>query len=280
MVLILGSKGMLGGALRKLYPQSIAWDREDVDVMDIEALSSKLKAVSSKPSAIINCVAFNDVDGAETKPDIAFRLNTEVPGILAKICKELNIPLVHFTSQLVFDGEMGEYAENSIPHPLSVYGQSKYQGELEIQKNTDHYYIIRTSVLFGPKGLSDVSKKSFVDLMLDLSTKTDTIKAVDDEISSITYTEDLAAFVKVLLEENYPYGIYHITNSGQASWYDMAKEIFTITGKKINVIPVPSTEFPRAAKRPAKAVLLNTKLFKLRPWQQALREFLTNSTSS
>ena len=274
MVLILGSQGMLGGALKKIYPTAIAWDRGDCDVADEGGLRLKIKGLSAAPEAIINCVAFNDVDGAETKQEIAFTLNTEVPGILAAICKELHIPLVHFTSQLVFNGTKGEYMESDRPQPMSVYGKSKYQGELEIQNNTGQFYIVRTSGLFGPKGESASSKKSFVDIMLDLSAKSDTIKAVDDEVSSFTYVRDLAENVKLLLDERLPYGIYHVVNSGQASWYGLAKEIFAITGKKAGLIPVPAAEFPRAAKRPGKAILLNTKLSPIRPWQEALREFL------
>ena len=110
--------------------------------------------------------------------------------------------------------------------------------------------------------------------MLDLSQKTATIKAVNDEISNLTYAPDLAGAVKKLVSENFPYGIYHLTNSGFASWYEIAKEIFTITGKQIDLQPVPSSYFPRKASRPKKSVLINTKFPALRPWQEALKEFL------
>ena len=273
-VLILGAKGMLGGALQKIFPGATAWDREDCDVTDFANLPQKIGSLQNL-AAVINCVAYNDVDGAETHHDLAFQLNSEVPVNLAKICRQFNIPLVHFTSQLVFDGAKGEYMEADLPNPISVYGESKYSGEQEIQKATDKFYIIRTSVLFGLKGQSELSKKSFVDLMLDLSQRSATIKAVEDEQSSITFVNDLAENVKEILENRPAYGIYHITNSGSATWYDFAKEIFSITGSQVNLIPVPSTEFPRTAKRPAKAVLLNTKLSALRPWQAALQEFLT-----
>ena len=275
-VLILGAKGMLGGQLRKVFINSLAWDREDIDVTDYEKLAEKIRILDPQPSVIINCVAFNDVDGAEEKKEIAFRLNSEVPGKLAGICKNLNIPLVHFSTNYVFDGLKGEYSESDIPNPLSVYAQSKYEGELEIQKNTNQYYIIRTAVLFGPKGESELSKKSFIDIMLDLSQKSATIKAVIDEINSTTFVSDLAAHLAIVLQKKMPYGIYHITNSGSASWYDFAAELFLITEKNIQLIPVPSTEFPRKARRPAKSILQNTKLPPLRPWQNALREFITN----
>jgi dTDP-4-dehydrorhamnose reductase len=129
-------------------------------------------------------------------------------------------------------------------------------------------------VLFGPKGASNLSKKSFVDLMLDLSDKRDTIQAVSDEINSVTYAPDLAAGTHDLLATSPAPGIYHVVNSGGASWLDFAREIFRIAGREVTVLPVPSTLFPRKATRPAKAVLLNTKLPPMRPWQTALAEFL------
>jgi dTDP-4-dehydrorhamnose reductase len=136
---------------------------------------------------------------------------------------------------------------------------------------------VRTAVLFGPKGASDLSKKSFVDLMLDLSTRRDTIQAVSDEINSITYAPDLAAATRDLLANAPPAGIYHVANSGGVSWFDFAREIFRIARRRVTVVPVPSTHFPRKATRPAKAILLNTKLPPHRPWQAALEEFLARS---
>ncbi len=277
MVLLLGAKGMLGGQLRKIFPESLAWDREDADVTNFLELREKIIALPKAPEAIINCVAYNDVDGAEENKDLALRLNTEVPGVLAGICQELAIPLVHFSTNYVFDGQKGEYAESDVPNPLSEYAKSKYEGELEIQKHTDRFYIIRTAVLFGPKGESELSKKSFIDIMLALAEKTTTIKAVENEINSLTYVTDLAEQVAKMLQDKSPYGIYHITNSGHASWYELAKETFSITGKNIEVVPVPSSEFPRKAVRPQKSVLINTKLPAMRTWQKALHEFLTSN---
>jgi dTDP-4-dehydrorhamnose reductase len=273
-VLILGAKGMLGGQLMNVFPGSIGWDRNDVDVTKFDELKSKIFGLKETPAAIINCVAYNDVDGAEDNQALAYALNAEFVGKLAEFSKQLDVPLMHFSTNYIFDGEKGEYAESDAPNPLSVYGQSKYQGEQLLQQNTDKFYLIRTAVLFGPKGESKLSKKSFVDLMLQLSEKSDTIKAVTDETNSITLVTDLADGVKYLLTEKKLFGTYHIANEGQASWYDLAKEIYYVMKKKNNLIPVPSTEFPRKARRPKKAVLLNTKLPKMQHWTQALNEYL------
>jgi|ERR1051326_5723506 dTDP-4-dehydrorhamnose reductase len=272
-ILILGAKGMLGGQLLKVFAgDAVGWDREDLDVTDFKKLESKLLEVM--PGAVINCVAYNDVDGAETKKELALKLNAEVPGELARICNNQNIPIVHFSTNYVFNGEKGEYKEDDQPNPLSVYAESKYQGEMAVQNNTVKFYLVRTAVIFGPKGESELSKKSFVDLMLSLVNNSPVVKAVADEINSITYVVDLAGQIKLLLSRKLPFGIYHVTNYGQASWYDFSKEIFRDSNKVVEVLPVSSAEFRRPAVRPKKAVLVNTKLPQLRSWQEALAEFL------
>jgi dTDP-4-dehydrorhamnose reductase len=279
-ILLLGAQGMLGGQLQKLYPDAVCWDREDVDVMDFPALRARILGLGSVPEAIINCVAFNDVDGAEEQSDRAFALNADYVRNLARLAGKIGSRLVHYSTNYVFDGEQGEYAETDPPSPQSVYGHSKLRGEQLAAENTDRYYVIRTAVIFGPKGASDLSKKSFVEIMLDLARRTDTIRAVEDEMNSVTYAPDLAAATRRLLEAAPPSGIYHVSNSGGVSWYEFAKEIFRVAGKRVTVLPVPSTHFPRKARRPKKAILLNTKLPPVRSWQEALQEFLSSSFSS
>jgi dTDP-4-dehydrorhamnose reductase len=273
-VLILGSQGTLGGQLMKLYPEAVGWDREDIDVLDYHSLRAKIGALGFTPEAIVNCVAFNDVDGAEDRPAQAFALNADFVGELARFSKDIGVPLVHYSTNYVFDGVQGEYAEADPPAPLSVYGRSKLRGEQLAAASGAWCYVVRTAVIFGPKGASDLSKKSFVDIMLDLSAKRDTLQVVSDEINSLTYAPDLAAGTHRLLGALPPPGIYHLTNSGGASWFDFAREIFRIAGKNTAVLPVPSSHFPRKAARPPKAILLNTKLPPLRSWKAALAEFL------
>jgi dTDP-4-dehydrorhamnose reductase len=273
-VLVLGAKGTLGGQLMRLYPEATAWDREDVDVLDSSALEARLDDLPSLPLAVVNCVAFNDVDGAEDRPEQAFALNAEFPGRLAQWTKEKGVPLVHYSTNYVFDGARGEYRESDTPAPLSAYGRSKWRGEQLVAQHGGQWYVVRTAVIFGPKGESELSKKSFVDIMLELAAKRDTIEAVADEVNSVTYAADLAAGTRALLEAAPPSGIYHVTNSGNASWFDFAREIYRIKGKSTTVLPVPSNRFPRKAKRPARAILLNTQLPPLRPWQEALADFL------
>lgn len=274
-VLILGCKGTLGSQLMKRYPQATGWDREEIDVLDFPALRARVVDLGFVPDAIINCVAFNDVDGAEERPEQATALNAEFPGRLARYAAELGVPLVHYSTNYVFDGAgSGEYVESDPPAPLSAYGRSKRDGEKRVLEAGGRGYVIRTAVIFGPKGASDLSKKSFVDIMRDLSAVRDTIQAVSDEINSVTYAPDLAAATVDLLERAPEPGIYHVTNRGGASWFEIAQEIFRVMGRHVNLLPVPSTHFPRKARRPAKAILHSTKLPPLRSWREALAEFL------
>jgi len=271
-VLILGARGMLGGQLRGLYPMATGWDIEDLNVLDFDALRARVEALA--PEAIVNCVAFNDVDGAEDRPEQAFALNAEFPGKLARLGAARGIPLVHYSTNYVFDGVQGEYAETDAPSPLSAYGRSKLGGEQAAAAAGGRCYIVRTSVIFGPKGESELSKRSFVDLMLELASGRDVIQAVDDEINSLTYAPDLARATRRLLEDAPAAGVYHLANESTASWCDFAREIFRITARKVTVIPVSSAQFPRKARRPARAVLVNTRRPRLRPWQEALSELL------
>ncbi len=273
-VLILGAQGTLGSQLCRLYPDAVGWDRGEIDATRFESLRAKVNGLGFTPGAIVNCIAFNDVDGAEERSEQAYRLNAELAGNLARFTAELRIPLIHYSTNYVFDGVAGEYAEGAAPAPLSVYGSSKLAGEVEVAHYGSQWYVLRTAVIFGPKGASDLSKKSFIDIMLDLAEKRDALQVVSDEINSVTYAPDLAAATRYVLATQPPSGIYHATNSGGASWYDLAVETFRLRGKRVEVIPVPSTHFPRKAQRPRKAILLNTKLPPIRPWQDALAEFL------
>jgi dTDP-4-dehydrorhamnose reductase len=272
-LLILGAQGMLGTQLARLYPRAIAWDQKDVDVLDAKRFETQFRAVAAGLDAVVNCVAFNEVDGAAARSAAAFELNSAFPGRLAELCRELRLRLVHYSTNYVFDGRKGEYLETDAPNPLSVYARSKLRGERTVAASTDEYYLVRTAVIFGPKGSSEGSKRSFVELMIDLAATRDTIQAVNDEINSVTYAPDLAAATSRLLESEEAFGIYHLTNSGAASWYDLARRVFELTPRKPQLIAVPGSTFPRKAVRPAKAVLLNSKAAQLRPWQEALREF-------
>lgn len=269
----MGAQGLLGGALTRLWPQALAWDRGELDITDFARVAQRLRAAA--PAVIINCAAYNDVDGAEANFVAARLLNAGAVVNLAVVSRRLNSVLIHFSTNYVFDGQKGEYNESDLPSPISLYAESKAKGETAVLQSGCQYYLIRTALLFGRTSGSRGGKKPFVELMLDLSQKTDTIKAVADEVNSLTYAEDLAAAVKRLLAEHYAFGVYHLINSGSASWYEFAAEIFKLSGRTVKLTAVPGGEFPRPARRPKKSVLVNSKFPALRPWQAALREYLT-----
>ncbi len=279
-ILIIGSHGMLGQDLKRVFERDMNWeafayDREEIDITSEDGLRKKISEVG--PSAIINATGYNAVDKCETDEieyELAKKINGYGPGFLAKIAKEKNIPVVHFSTDYVFDGEKGEYAEADKPLPISNYGRSKLLGEEEIQKNTDAYWLIRTSKLFGRPGKSAMSKKSFFDTMIAFAKDNSVLKIVDEEKSCFTYAPDLALETKKMIEEKIPFGIYHVTNAGPCTWYEAAGELFKLAKMDVEVIPVGSSEFPRPAKRPRSSVLLNTKLKPLRHYVDALKEYL------
>ena len=284
-VLIIGSLGNLGQELVRAFEADQNWevfgyDRPAIDITSEESLRKKIKEIL--PGAVINAAAYNAVDKCETDEieyELAKKINGYGPGILAKIGKEKGIPIVHYSTDYVFDGEKGEYDEIAKPAPISNYGRSKLLGEEEIQKNTDKFWLLRTSKLFGRPGKSAMSKKSFFDTMISLAKDNQILKVVDEEKSCFTYTPDLALKTKEIIEEEIPFGIYHVMNEGPCTWFESAVELFKIAKMDVEVVPVASSEFPRPAKRPRSSVLLNTKLKPLRHYTKALKEYLDNNYS-
>ena len=284
-ILIIGSHGMLGQDLVHVFEKDMNWevfgyDRDQIDIASVESLREKIEEVG--PDAVINASGYNAVDKCESDEiefELAKKINGYGPGMLAKICADMEIPVIHYVSDYVFDGEKGEYMETDKPNPVSNYGRSKLLGEEEIQKNTDKFYLIRTSKLFGKPGKSEMAKKSFFDTMIGLAKDNKVLKIVDEEKSCFTYTPDLALETKKMIEEKVPFGIYHVVNEGACTWYEAALELFRLAKMDVEVIPVSSSEFPRPAKRPNSSVLLNTKLKPLRNYKEALKEYLKENYS-
>jgi len=281
-VLIIGAKGMLGKDLVKEYRDNNAkvwaWDREEIDIADKEMVEKKIKELD--PDIIINAAAYNAVDEAEKDEgyETALMVNAKGPQNLARTAKEIQAVFLTYTSDYVFDGKNQEgYKEDDTPNPVNRYGMSKFEGEKRVQDIGGNYFIVRTSKIFGKEGTGQGVKKSFPTIMQELAEKQSEIKVVNEEISCFTYSPDLAKATRFLIEGNYQPGIYHIINTDPCSWYDCAKTLFEILGKKIKLTPVPSSEFPRPAKRPDYSVLINTKLPPLRSYKEAMKEFLSKA---
>jgi len=280
-VLILGAKGMLGQALVHCYGEDegyrvIGWDIEDIDVTDFPEAERKIKEVA--PAVILNAIAYNAVDQCEEDDDEyrkASLLNAEVPEFLARLAQDMEAAFIHYSTDYVFDGESESgYTEDALPYPLSRYGQSKREGEKRVIAVGGVFYIIRLSKLFGRAASSAIAKKSFFEKMLEVAEGKAEVSVVDGEKSCFTYAPDLALATKVLEQHVVPYGIYHLVNADAATWYEATQELFRLAGISVIVKPVAPEAFPRPARRPRCSELLNTKFIPLRPYTEALEEFL------
>lgn len=278
--LIFGSSGALGQELKKTFATENLFcpTSKEADLANYDQIRQIIDTVN--PNLIINAAAYNNVDMAESQEgkDLAFKINGDAVGNLASIAAEIGATLLHFSTDYVFDGENPEgYDENAKPNPINNYGRSKLFGEELILKNTKNFYIVRLSRLFGKKGSSENSKRSFVDIILDSVKQKPELKVTHDKWGLPTFAPDLADACYRLIKEEYPFGIYHITNNGKApTWYEFAQEIIAVKNLNTKLISVPSSEFPRPAQIGTHSILLNKKFPPLRPWQEALKEYLCN----
>jgi len=315
-VLIIGSKGMLGQELAKVFRKDkeckvVAWDREDIDIAKEKEVAKKIGF--TKPDIIINAAAYNAVDKCEESKkefELAKKINGLAPGYLAKAAKKNKAIIVHYSTDYVFNGQPDipeptgctgacascslhqnfkpiiGFDEEAQPDPISNYGRSKLMGEKEVIGNMSakggsasggkNYYLIRTSKIFGLPAKGEGAKKSFFDVMLELGRKNKEIKAVDEETSCFTYAPDLAKKTKEIIDSKKSFGIYHVINGDPCTWYEATVELYRQAKIKANIIPVESSEFPRPAQRPFYSVLLNTKLNPMRSYKEALKDYLKN----
>jgi dTDP-4-dehydrorhamnose reductase len=279
-VLILGNKGMLGHDMETAFhgEDFIGVDKDELDILNREKVYEKF--ITVQPDVVINCAAYTNVDECEKEEDLANLVNGYSVGVLAQACREIDALLVHISTDYVFSGHNYKgYNENDAPGPINAYGRSKLLGENLLVDEMDllddlhpvegRYFVIRTSWLFGRYG------NNFVDTMIDLGKKQKEVKVVNDQRGKPTFTLDLCKQVKWLIDtQDYPSGIYHVTNEGETSWYDFAKKIYELTGIDTDVVACSSDEIKRAAKRPQYSVLNNNKLPPLRSWEEALKEYL------
>ena len=275
-ILILGAGGMLGHDLVQTFSDQdlTAWDIEELDITNEPQVMEKISEL--KPDVVINATGFTNVDGAEQNESTAMKINGEGPAFLAKACQKNHCVLVHYSTEYIFDGSKKDgYNEGDHPKPLNVYGHSKLAGEALLQSYHNRYYILRSSWLYGhapqrgkPRGLN------FVDTMLKLAAEGREINVVNDQFGKPTFTKDLAEKTKSILEQQAPFGVYHVVNEGVCSWHDFAKKIFELKGLNVKLNPIKSEDYPLPTPRPKYSVLNNTKLLPLRSWEEALREYL------
>lgn len=277
-ILILGAKGSLGQTFVDVYSDQkvIAWDREELDITNESEVLDKITELA--PNLIINCAAYNAVDKAEEDREIANQINGYAVGFIGKAADAIGATLVHYSTSYVFDGQNSAgYGENDLPRPQSAYAKSKLLGEMELQENCQNFYLIRTQWLYGRA--SENGKPSFVETMLKLALSGQSIESINDEFGQPTYVLDLASATRALIEDQKPFKTYHLINSGSATWFDWAREIFKIKNLEIKLNPVSRANFVRKAPRPQYGILHNTKFIELRPWHEALEEYLNSASS-
>jgi dTDP-4-dehydrorhamnose reductase len=274
--LVTGANGQLGKELRLLARGHTDIDfffqsREDMPLENFEMIRTVFGVI--KPDVFINCAAYTNVDKAETEKELAFQINGEAVGIIAALCAEANTRLIHISTDYVFDGKgTRPYKETDFTSPVNTYGASKLRGEEQAFAYDPGALVIRTSWVYSSFG------KNFVKTMLRLMHERTEIKVVNDQFGSPTYAADLAmAIMRIAAAETVAGGVYHYSNEGAISWFEFAKAIAEFSGAACEVHPIPSTQFPTPADRPAysvmdKSLIMERFGLELRPWKQSLQQ--------
>ncbi|PJA46362.1 dTDP-4-dehydrorhamnose reductase [Candidatus Uhrbacteria bacterium CG_4_9_14_3_um_filter_36_7] len=275
-ILLFGGQGRLGTAIQNkltqhqyVYPTS-----QEVNITDKEAVTNYIQ--KQPVNIIINLAAYNNVDAAEKDSTLADAINTQAPGYIAEATTEKNIPFVHFSTDYVFEGTKKEgYVESDQPNPINAYGKSKWLGEKKVLEKNLQAFIIRTSRLYGPPAKSPNAKRSFVDIVLDLASKESSFTINESEVSAPTLVDDIALHLQKYFLDSLPEpGIYHMSNQGGCTWFEWAKEIVDILNLPVQILPRDQNQQPRPAKRPLFSILHSTKITPMRPWQEALKNYL------
>ena len=282
VVLVTGANGQLGQSIQFIanqYPnvQFIYTDYQELDITNFESCHTVF--AKYKPQFCINTAAYTAVDKAESEAEKAHLINVIGPENLAKVCKEYNTILLHISTDFIFDGTSTQpYLETDIPNPKSVYGQTKLDGELAVQKNWEKHFIIRTSWVYSQFA------NNFMKTMLRLASERDSLSVVNDQIGTPTYAVDLAEVLMNIIQSSItnkpsPFGIYNFSNEGVCSWYDFASAIFHQKGISIDLQPIPTSAYPTPAKRPSYSVLDKSKIkntfnLKINDWKTSLQSCL------
>jgi len=251
----------------------IATDRSTLDLADLNAIRQVVREV--RPQVIVNAAAYTSVDKAESEVELANRINGIAPGVLAEEAKRLDALLVHYSTDYVFDGANTKpYIESDAPNPINAYGRSKLAGESAIRSAACAYLVFRTTWVYATRGAN------FLRTMLRLAQEHPTLRVIDDQFGAPTWARDIAETTATILRHGTSrIGVYHMTAGGQTTWCRFAREIFRGMEMEVRVTPIPSTEYPTAARRPAYSVLSNDKLsadfgLAMPPWSSALTSCL------
>jgi dTDP-4-dehydrorhamnose reductase len=276
-VLVTGSAGMLGAALRESCPSGVSLLGADLPETDVTDAAAVQRAFArERPDAVLHGAAYTNVDGCESHEAEALAVNGAGAGHVADACARAGVPLLHVSTDYVFDGRIpapGEYSESDPVGPLSAYGRTKLAGEQAVAARCERHWIVRTQWLYGLGG------RNFVDTMLALAAEKPFLAVVDDQVGSPTSTHDLAPLLWRFVQRRPPWGVWHATNAGSTSWHGFAAEIFRQAGVTVDLRRQSSRDLQRPAPRPARSVLNNARLrgffgAGLPPWQEGLSGYL------
>jgi dTDP-4-dehydrorhamnose reductase len=273
-IVVFGASGQLGQCLKSVAEAqgitAIYFPAEsEADILNKDAIKQIFDTY--KPAWCINCAAYTAVDKAEGDIDLARKINKTGVENLSTLCLEYNSVLIHTSTDFVFKGDKPvPLNESDIAEPVNMYGLTKLEGEIAVTDNLEKYYIVRTSWLYSEYG------NNFVKTMLKLGGERNELKIIADQIGTPTYAMDLAdCILQIISAKDKTYGTYHYSNEGVASWYDFAKAIFDISGAKVKVLPIKTSEYPLPAVRPAYSVMDKTKIkqtfgIEIRYWRDSL----------
>jgi dTDP-4-dehydrorhamnose reductase len=282
-VAVIGSNGQLGSDLVAAFSENgdtvSGLTHADMEIADLASVSRALKEI--QPQVVVNTAAMHHVENCEREPEKAFAVNAIGPRNLARAARELDAVLLHVSTDYVFDGSKGSpYVEEDNPWPLNAYGITKLAGEHFVRATTAKQFVIRTSGLYGKSPCRAKGGLNFIELMLKLAKERGEVKVVDSEVVTPTSTAELAQQL-VRLSRSDSYGLYHATAEGSCSWYEFAREIFTVTDTPVRLKVAGPDEFPAKVPRPKYSVLENRALKSrglnvFKPWQDALHKYLGN----
>ncbi len=283
-VAVIGANGQLGTDLAQAFAGTgdtvYQLSHVDIEIAARDSIDHTLRNL--QPDLIVNTAAIHNVERCEQDPEAAFLINALGPRNLAIVAKELGAILMHVSTDYVFDGTRREpYDESDVPRPLNTYGNTKLAGEYFIQSTVQRHFVLRTSALYGKHPCRGKGGLNFVDLMLKVGRERGRVRVVNSEVVTPTSTYELAHQM-VVLSRSDNFGLFHATAEGSCSWYDFAREIFSVAELPVKVEIADPQEFPSKVPRPEYSVLENTALKTcgmncLRRWQEGLREYLNLS---
>ena len=282
-IAVIGANGQLGMDVVNSFSSNedevTGLTHSDLELSNIDSVSTCLREMH--PRVIVNTAAMHHVENCEREPEKAFEVNGLGARNLALVARDISATLIHVSTDYVFDGAKGNpYEETDAPNPLNVYGNTKLCGEYFVRSTVEKHFVLRTSAIYGRSPCRAKGGLNFIELMLKLARERGEVRVVDSEFVTPTSTAELARQM-VKLSDSDAYGLYHATAEGSCSWHEFAREIFAMTGTKVNLEVAGPNEFPAKVPRPKYSVLencglKNQKINIFKPWQDGVREYLSS----